>query len=184
MLFDVASLAPGLPYKLLTATIVPRPIAWITTLDADGTVNAAPFSFFNAVSGAPPVVVIGVGDRTPGDPKDTGKNIAARGEFVVNLVDSDLAGAMNVTAIDFPYGVSEMEQAQLATAPSVHVKTPRIAQSPVSLECTLHSLIPIGDERSVVLGNVVAFHIRDEFVLDAARCHIDTPKLDLIGRMH
>ncbi|MDE2581158.1 MAG: flavin reductase family protein [Rhodospirillales bacterium] len=184
MLFDLAALDAQNAYKLLVSTVVPRPIAWITTQDVDGSVNAAPFSFFNAVSGNPPVVAIGIGGRAPGDVKDTGGNIRRTGEFVVNLVSDALAEKMNVTAIDFEKSVNELSEAGLTTAPSAKVRPPCIAESPVSLECERLVIVEVGIDRAVVLGKVLAIQIKDEFVLDPARCYVDTPKLDLIGRMH
>jgi flavin reductase (DIM6/NTAB) family NADH-FMN oxidoreductase RutF len=184
MLFDLTTLKDENAYKLLVSTVVPRPIAWVTTQDIDGTVNAAPFSFFNAVSGKPPVVAIGIGGRAPGDLKDTGGNIRRTGQFVVNLVSNALAEKMNITAIEFGKEVHELEQAGLTTAPSTHVKPPRIAESPVSFECERLVIVEVGVDRGVVLGSVLAIHVRDEFVLDPVRCYVDTPKLDLIGRMH
>lgn len=184
MLFDVAGTTNENVYKLLVATICPRPIAWVTTQDIDGTLNAAPFSFFNAVSGNPPVVAFGIGGRGPGDVKDTGGNIRRTGEFVVNLVSYKLAEQMNITAIDFPKSVNELAEAGLATAPSLRVKPPRIAEAPVSMECERLVIVDVGIDRAVVLGKVVAFHVQDDCVLDKERCYIDTPKLDLIGRMH
>ena len=184
MLFDFANLMQENAYKLLISTVVPRPIAWVTTQDVDGSINAAPFSFFNAVSGNPPVVAIGIGGRAPGDVKDTGGNIRRTGQFVVNLVSNLLARQMNVTAIDFGKEVNELEQAGLTTAPSATVRPPRIAESPVSLECERLVIVEVGIDRAVVLGKVLAIHIKDEFVLDAERCYVDTPKLELIGRMH
>jgi flavin reductase (DIM6/NTAB) family NADH-FMN oxidoreductase RutF len=184
MLFDLTTLKDENAYKLLVSTVVPRPIAWVTTQDLDGTVNAAPFSFFNAVSGKPPVVAIGIGGRGPGDIKDTGGNIRRTGQFVVNLVSNALAEQMNITAIDFDKDVNELQQAGLTTAPSVHVAPPRIAESPVAFECERLVIVELGVDRAVVLGTVKAIHIKDEFVLDPARCYVDTPKLDLIGRMH
>lgn len=184
MLFDFARVGPENAYKLLVSTVVPRPIAWVTTKDVDGTVNAAPFSFFNAVSGNPPVVAIGIGGRGPGDIKDTGGNIRRTGEFVVNLVSNRLAEQMNITAIDFGKEVNELIEARLSTVPSAKVKPPRIAESPVSLECERLVIVEVGVDRAVVLGKVVAIHVVDEFVLDAQRCYVDTPRLELIGRMH
>ena len=184
MLFDMTTLKDENAYKLLVSTVVPRPIAWVTTQDVDGTVNAAPFSFFNAVSGNPPVVAIGIGGRAPGDVKDTGGNIRRTGEFVVNLVSNALAEKMNITAIDFDKHVNELTEAGLATAPCSRVKPPRIADSPVSFECERLVIVEVGVDRAVVLGRVVAIHVADEFVLDPVKCYIDTPKLDLIGRMH
>lgn len=184
MLFDFAATQNRDIYKLLVSTIGPRPIAWVTTQDVDGTVNAAPFSFFNAVSGEPPVIAFGIGGRGPGDVKDTGGNIRRTGQFVVNLVSYDLAEAMNVTAIDFPKEVDELKEAGLSTAASVHVKPPRIAEAPVSMECERLVIVEVGIDRAVILGKVLAIHVRDDCVLDRERCYIDTPKLDLIGRMH
>lgn len=184
MLFDMSKLDPQNTYKLLIATVVPRPIAWITTLDADGALNAAPFSFFNAMSGYPPIVCFGIGGRKPGDAKDTGNNIRRTGEFVVNLVSDELAEAMNVTAIDFAPDVNEFHESGVTPAPSALVKPPRILESPVSMECERLVIVDVGIDRSVVMGKVLAMHIRDDCVMDADRCYIDTPKLDLVGRMH
>jgi flavin reductase (DIM6/NTAB) family NADH-FMN oxidoreductase RutF len=184
MLFDFADTSNQNIYKLLVATIGPRPIAWVTTQDVDGTVNAAPFSFFNAMSGDPPVVAFGIGGRAPGDFKDTGGNIRRTGEFVVNLVSYRLAEQMNITAIEFPKSVDELAEAGLTRAPSKHVKPPRIAEAPVSMECERLVIVDVGIDRAVVLGKVLAFHVQDDCVLDQERCYIDTPKLDLIGRMH
>ena len=184
MLYDLATLDAQNAYKLLVSTVVPRPIAWVTTQDLDGSVNAAPFSFFNAVSGNPPVVAIGIGGRAPGDLKDTGGNIRRTGQFVVNMVSDALAAKMNVTAIDFDKSVNELSEAGLTTAPSPKIRPPRIAEAPVAFECERLVIVEVGVERAVVLGRVVAIHIRDEFILDPARCYVDTQKLDLIGRMH
>ncbi len=184
MLFDFDRISPENCYKLLVSTVVPRPIAWVVTLDLAGRLNAAPFSFFNAVSQDPPVVVIGIGGRGPGRSKDTAVNIRNHPEFVVNLVNEERAEAMNVTAIDWGPEVRELEEAGLSTLPSVKVKPPRIAASPVAMECVKHATVELGTDRSVVFGRVLAMHVRDDAVLDAVKCHIDTPKLDLIGRMH
>jgi flavin reductase (DIM6/NTAB) family NADH-FMN oxidoreductase RutF len=184
MLFDFARMSPENVYKLLVSTVVPRPIAWVTTQDVDGTLNAAPFSFFNAVSGNPPVLAIGIGGREPGDVKDTGGNIRRTGQFVVNLVSNTLAEQMNVTAIDFGKHVNELTEAGLTTTPSVKVRPPRIAEAPVSFECERLVIVEVGVDRAVILGRAVAVHIKDDCVLDQERCYVDTPKLDLIGRMH
>ncbi|HET9017937.1 MAG TPA: flavin reductase family protein [Acetobacteraceae bacterium] len=188
MLFDFAALSPDNRYKLLTSTIVPRPIAWITSLDAEGRLNAAPFSFFNALAGDPPIVGVGIGGRHPGRRaghwKDSAANIRARGEFVVNLVPYELREAMNITAIEFEAELDEVAEAGLETAPSTKVAPPRLAASPVALECERFVTLEVAVDRTIVLGRVVAMHVRDDAVLNAERCHIDTPKLDLIGRMH
>jgi len=184
MLFDFAALSGRERYKLLVATITPRPIAWVVSQNASGRLNAAPFSFFNAFSGEPPVIGIGVSSHEPGRPKDTRRNIRETGEFVVNLVSQETVEAMVVTAIEFEAGVDELAQAQMKTLPSVRVKPPRIAISPVAMECELMQIVDLGTENALVLGRVLAMHVQDEMVLDAAKHYIDTPKLKLVGRMH
>jgi flavin reductase (DIM6/NTAB) family NADH-FMN oxidoreductase RutF len=183
MLFDFATLNGLETYKLLAACVVPRPIAWVVTETADGTRNAAPYSFFNVLSGDPPLVAIGVGSRGPATLKDTGENIRRSGQFVVSLVNNDQVEAMNVTAIDFPPGVDELAEAGLETLPSTRVKPPRIAGSPVSMECEHFSTMDVGPDRAIIFGRVLAMHIADDAVMNPARCYIDTAKLDLIGRM-
>ena len=184
MLFDFGKIPPREGYKLLVSTITPRPIAWITSLNAAGQLNAAPFSFFNVFSGDPPVVGIGIGSHEPGRPKDTRRNIRETKEFVVNLVSEDMAEAMNITAIEFEPEVNEIAEAELETIPSVHVKPPRIAASPVSMECALLQIVELGPDNALVLGRVLAMHVRDDLVLDPAKHYVDTPGLKLIGRMH
>jgi flavin reductase (DIM6/NTAB) family NADH-FMN oxidoreductase RutF len=183
MLFDFKDIPPKERYKLLVSTVTPRPIAWVVTQDSQGQLNAGAFSFFNAFSGDPPVVGIGMASYKPGRPKDSRVNIRETGEFVVNLVSEANAEQMNITSIEFDYGVNELEQAGLTTLPSVRVKPPRIAESPVAMECELMQIVDLG-ETGLVLGRVVAMHIHDEFVLDAAKYYIDTPNLKMIGRMH
>lgn len=186
MYFDIARLDGPLSYKLLTATVVPRPIAWVVTVDAQGTVNAAPYSFFNFFGGFPPLVCIGIGrSHGRGRParKDTLANIQHGGDFVVNLVPEELVQAMNITATDFPPAWSELQAAGLETAPSEKVKPPRIARSPVAIECRLHQVVEIDTTGHLVLGHVVAVHVRDDAVVDAQRCYIDSAKLHLVGRM-
>ncbi len=182
MLFDLAAITPDDGYKLAVSTIAPRPIAWVTSIDAAGVVNAAPFSFFNVVASAPLIVAVGIGPKRAG-PKDTAANIQQTGEFVVNLVSEEVAGHMNITAIDFPAGHDELAEAQLTPAACAKVRPPRILESPVSLECRTHTVVRTGCHH-VVLGEAVAIWVRDDCVLDAVKCYIDTPKLGLIGRMH
>ena len=161
-------------YKLLTNLVVPRPIAWVSTVDDAGVVNLAPFSFFNAVSGNPLYVVVSVGrNESPqkdGTVKDTARNILAGREFVVNLVTEELFDAMNVSAADFPYGESELLAAGLHAAPSVKVKPPRVAQAQASLECKLHDTVKLG-ENTLVIGEVVMFHVADRLM--GPRMHIE-----------
>jgi flavin reductase (DIM6/NTAB) family NADH-FMN oxidoreductase RutF len=183
MLFDFKDIPGKERYKLLVSTVTPRPIAWVVSQDTKGVLNAAPFSFFNVLSGDPAVVAIGIGNRKPGQAKDSRANIRESGEFVVNLVSEANAEAMNITGIEFDPDVDELEQAGLTTLPSVRVKPPRIAESPVALECELMQIVDLG-ESGIVLGRVLAMHVHDEMVLDATNHYIDTPKLKLLGRMH
>jgi flavin reductase (DIM6/NTAB) family NADH-FMN oxidoreductase RutF len=184
MLFDFAKIPARERYKLLVSTVTPRPIAWVVSLDVSGRLNAAPFSFFNAFCGDPPVVGVGIGSHKPPLPKDTRANIRDTGQFVVNLVSEDVAKQMNITAIEFGPGVNELEQAGLTMLPSARVKPPRIAESPVAMECELMQIVDLGPNDGLALGRVVAMHVRDDAVLDAAKHYIDTPRLKLIGRMH
>lgn len=183
MMFDFDGLDRARRAKLLLSTVVPRPIAWVTTVDPAGRVNAAPFSFFNLLSSDPPVLGLGIAPRA-GAEKDTATNIRAGGEFVVNLVSMALATAMNVTALDFEAGIEELHRAGLEAAPSRRIRPPRIAQAPVSLECRAMTLLDQPSGSLIVLGEVLALHIAEEHMLDAERCHVDTPALDLIGRLH
>jgi flavin reductase (DIM6/NTAB) family NADH-FMN oxidoreductase RutF len=157
-------------YKVLTSLVIPRPIAWVTSLNETGAINLAPFSFFNAVGSDPLYVVISIGLRDDGSPKDTAQNIQARGEFVVNLVTEDLLGAMNISAADFPPDQSELITAKLHAAPSVHVKTPRLAESQASLECKLFKSEALG-ANTLIIGEVVMFHVADHLV--GPRLHIN-----------
>ena len=183
MQFDMESLDPDSRYKILTATVTPRPIAWITTQSADGVVNAAPYSFFNAMGQDPPTVTVGLLRGASGF-KDTAANILDTGEFVVNLVSHDVAEAMNLTCIDAPPEVDELALAKLEAVPSVKVRPPRIAASPVSFECKVLASLVTGPTQTIVVGRVVHAHVIDRAVIDAVRCHIDTPSLDLVARMH
>lgn len=184
MQFDMEQLDPDSRYKILTATVTPRPIAWITTLSADGIVNAAPYSFFNVMGAEPPVVTIGMLRATRTQFKDTAANILATGEFVVNLVPYALVQAMNITCMDAPPEVDELAAAGLEALPSTKVRPPRIGGAPVSFECRVLTSLVTSPRQTIVLGRVVQAHVEDRFVTDAARCHIDTPALDLVARMH
>lgn len=182
MEIDLSAMVPKARYNLLTGLVVPRPIAWVTSRSEEGQLNAAPFSFFNLMGGTPPILCLGIGERG-GAPKDSARNIAATGEFVVNLVSEDCAAAMNATAIDFPEDVDELATFGLATLASRSIGVPRIAMSPVAFECRLTQIIPIGHARSIVIGELLIAHVADEAVLDLDRGHLDPGRLGLIGRM-
>lgn len=183
MLFDMETLEAQNRYKILASTVTPRPIAWVTTQSEDGVVNAAPYSFFNALGHEPPTLALGLLAGKDGF-KDTAANILATGEFVVNLVSEKNAEAMNVTCIDAPPDIDELSLAGLTPVRSHAVRPPRIAESPVAFECrTLTSLVT-GPRQTIVIGRIVCAHVDDAFVQDKERCYIDTQALGLIGRMH
>ena len=182
--FDLAAMSKGDSYKLLASVILPRPIAWVVTRAADGSVNAAPFSFFNIVSSDPPLVAISFSSTSDRDGKDTLAHIREKGEFVVNLVPEELAEAMNITATNAPRGTDETKLAGLEMAESVVVDVPRIAASPVALECRLFQVIEPGGTSTIMLGRIVYAHVVTEAFSDLERLYVDPAKLRLIGRMH
>lgn len=182
MRWDMDKVDEPTAYKLLASSVVPRPIAWVVTLNQDGSRNAAPFSFFNVMGTEPPMLAIGI-NWTPGGPiKDSGRNILDRGEFSVNLVSEDLVRQMNITAVNAPAGVDELAMAGLTTHPASHIAPPLIAGAPVSMECRLHSSQSIGAAQMIMVGQVLAVHIADRFVRDADRAHLDTPAMGLVAR--
>jgi len=181
--FDFTKITAKDRYKLLVSSIVPRPIALTTTISLQGVVNAAPFSWFNVMGATPPTVVLGVDSRSPGVAKDTVQNIRDGEEFVVNLVDEAMAGKMNICAVEYAPGISEIEMSGLTVAPSRQVKVPRVVESPVNLECRLRMAIDIGSGRTIVVGEIVHYHIRDE-LLDGEKMYVATERMNLIGRMH
>ena len=186
MHFNLAKMAASDAYKLLVSTVVPRPIALATTVDGAGRVNAAPFSFFNAVSSVPPVVVLGISPGVNGGDgyKDTERNIRDSGEFVVNLVDEALARRMNICAVDFPSDVAELDMAELTPAPAAEIRPPRILEAPVSFECRRITGLSLGPRSVLEVGRVIHnIHIRDDLV-DSERFYVATEKMQLIGRMH
>jgi flavin reductase (DIM6/NTAB) family NADH-FMN oxidoreductase RutF len=181
MEFDLEKEHAERAYPLLASVVVPRPIALITSLGPDGVVNVAPFSFFNLLGTDPPILAVAPGDRDDGTPKDTARNIRLQHEFVVNLVDEAMADAMNRTSASLPYGVSELQHSGLTTAPSSVIRTPRLAESPVSMECTEWGTLQIGDNR-VVIGLIKRLHVKDAHV-DKERLRIRSDGLGIIGRM-
>ncbi|MDB5803296.1 MAG: flavin reductase protein [Betaproteobacteria bacterium] len=168
-------------YKLLVSLVVPRPIALVSTQDENGKCNAAPFSFFNVIGDEPPIVILSIEDRNSGPMKDTARNILATGEFVVNLVDEAIAEKMHACSDDYPPETNEIEVVGFTPLPSVRVKPPRLAEAPVSLECTLHSKIDMGNRR-IVIGQVRHLHVRDELV-DPVNFRVDMDKYHPVGRL-
>lgn len=184
MELDPATRESRLNYHFLTSAVIPRPIAWVTTVDpGSGVVNAAPFSWFQAVCSDPPMVMLAIQRRADGSPKDTVRNIRSTKEFVVNLSPKALAQQMVQTSGEYGPEVSELAEVRLATTPSRKVGPPRIAASPVHLECRLQQEIALGNggSTSLMLGEVV--HIAaDDTVLDA-RGNVDPAKLVVIARL-
>ncbi|MAS44959.1 MAG: nitrilotriacetate monooxygenase [Rhodobacteraceae bacterium] len=158
---DLLSLDPRTVYKLLCAVAVPRPTAWVTTLGEDGTVNAAPYSFFNIFGERPALVVLGLQHREDGTPKDTTRNIARTGEFVVNIVTPELKDVMVETAAAYPPERGEPEAVGLDVAPSSQVAPPRLAAAPAALECRKLTSLSFSAQRDLLIGEAVALHTRD-----------------------
>jgi flavin reductase (DIM6/NTAB) family NADH-FMN oxidoreductase RutF len=181
--FDIDAMPRKDSYKLLTSVVMPRPIAWVVSRAEDGSINAAPFSFFNMVCGDPPMLTVSFSPAPERDGKDTLAHIRAKREFVVNLVSEELAEAMNITATNAPRGTDETTLAGLELTPSEVVDVPRIAASPVALECRLFQIIEPG-KNAIVMGSIVYAHVISEAFENQEKLYIDPHKLRLIGRMH
>ena len=167
-------------YKLMTSTIVPRPIAWISTVSKDGVFNVAPFSYFAGVSSSPPLLMVSVGSKETGEKKDTWKNIEETGEFVVNIVTKQLLEKMNITSMAFDEDIDEFKEADLTPEPSLIVKAPRIKESPINIECKKFEIINIG-KMGIIFGEIVNFHIKDELLNEKG--YVDTKKIEIVGRL-
>jgi flavin reductase (DIM6/NTAB) family NADH-FMN oxidoreductase RutF len=167
-------------YKLLTGMVVPRPIAWVTSMFGSGLVNAAPFSAFTFVSNKPPMVGISIG-RFQGGYKDTARNIHENKDFVVNIADTPMLEQLHLSSAEYPPDVSEIDALGIELTPSELIPVPRIAKAPVSMECRLHQVLELGDLKSnFFIGEVLLFHIRDGLAVNGK---IDTKDLDPIARL-
>jgi len=182
MQYAAKDVTPHERYKLLISFVLPRPIAWLTTIGPTGVVNAAPFSFFNVFAEDPPLVMVAINKRADGRIKDSWANIERTGEFVVNLTDEPLARAMHDSSGDFPPDVGEPDYLGLKTAPSVDIKPPRLADAPWALECKTWQVITVKDDRQLVIGEGVRFHVRDE-LWDPKAMRVLMDKYHPIGRM-
>ncbi len=173
-------------YRILISSVAPRPIAWVSTINKEGRPNLAPFSFFNVVSGHPPMLGFSPALRRlehGHTPKDTLRNIRDTGEFVVSVVTFENTAAMNISSGEYEPDVNEFELAKLATRPSEVVRPPQVAESPVSFECKLNRILDFGSEPpsgSLVIGEIVCVHLRDDVLKDG---RLDPQSLDLVGRM-
>ncbi len=186
--FATSTLTPPEIYKLLSGSVIPRPIAWVSTVDAKGVRNLAPFSFFTVASANPPVLCFCPAVREEKEglraTKDTLENIRATGEFVVNIVSDETAEAMNQTAAQLPPEIDEFDHAGLTAVPGVAVQAPRVAEAKVQMECRLREILEISSEvmgGSMVLGEVLCFHV-SEAVLEP-ELHIAPEKLKAVGRL-
>lgn len=184
MIIDPQTLTHQDRYKLLNGSVVPRPIAFVSSMNAKGELNLAPFSFFNVVGSSPMSVVFSVMRRGPEAlKKDTLVNIEETGEYVVNIVNEAIVERMNVTSADFPHGVNEFAEAGLTPTPSEVVRPPRVAESPINMECKLIQTVEVGSGPgggTLVIGEVLRFHVWDD-LYEAGR--IDPDKLGAVGRM-
>ena len=180
MRIDPAYLDAETAYRLITGVVVPRPIAWVTSLSATGVLNLAPFSAFTFVSPKPPMLAISVG-RKGGIYKDTAQNILNNEEYVVHIADSSLMTAVHESSTEHPPDVSEVEELRLSTLPGERIKVPRLAAAPVAMECRFRQCLEFGETRSrLIVGEVLVFHIRDGLLNNGK---IETEALDPIARI-
>jgi flavin reductase (DIM6/NTAB) family NADH-FMN oxidoreductase RutF len=174
--FDFTTLNPRERYKLMIGTIIPRPIALVTTVDEDGRINAAPFSFFNCLSADPPILALGVENNPDMSFKDTGHNIRMTEVFTVNIVSVAIAEAMHTCAAKFPRGIDELKEAGLTAMPGVKVASPWIAEAPASFECRRHITLELGKSRQIIYA-----HYREGAVDE--RLRVDPDAIDAIARL-
>ncbi|NYJ15448.1 flavin reductase (DIM6/NTAB) family NADH-FMN oxidoreductase RutF [Rhizobium leguminosarum] len=180
--FDFTELSERERYKLMIGTIIPRPIALVTTVDEHGRINAAPFSFFNCLSADPPILAIGVENNADMSFKDTGHNIRMTEVFTVNIVSFAIAEAMHVCGARYPSGVDELKEAGLTAMPGAKVTSPWIAEAPAAFECRRHVTLELGRSRQIVMGEIVYAHYQDG-VVDPERLHVDPAAVDAIARL-
>ena len=180
--FDFGTLTEREKYKLLIGTVIPRPIALVTTLSLNGQPNAGPFSFFNVLTHDPAIVAIGVENYADMRFKDTARNIRETGEFTVHICDDAMVDQMEICAIKFGPEVDELEEAGLHTVPGSAVRSPRILEAPAALECRRYMTLELGPAREIILGEVVALYVRSDAV-NPSNLHIDQLKMDAVGRM-
>jgi flavin reductase (DIM6/NTAB) family NADH-FMN oxidoreductase RutF len=179
--FDFTALTAKERYKLMIGTVIPRPIALVTTVDENGGFNAAPFSFFNCLSADPPILAIGVENKPDMDFKDTGRNIRMTEVFTVNIVSFDIAEAMHVCAAKYPRGTDELKQAGLTAMPGTKVASPWILEAPAAFECRRHITLELGKSRQIILGEIVYAHYREGAVDE--RLHVDPSVIDAVARL-
>src|SRR6267143_1749033 len=180
--FDFRMLSARDRYKLMIGTVVPRPIALVTTVDPHGRINAAPFSFFNCLSADPPILALGVENHPDMSFKDTALNIRLTEVFTVNIVSHAIAEAMHICAVPFAPEHDELQAAGLTAMPGTLVASPWIKEAPASFECRRHLTLELGKSRQIILGEIVFAHYQSE-IIDTQRMRIDPAKLDAIARL-
>lgn len=182
MILDPFQMRPRDAYQLLISSVVPRPIAWVSTVAQDGSYNVAPFSFFMGVTGDPPTVAFTCNGRR-GSKKDTLSNVETSGEMVINIATEEIAQKMNATSAEFPPEIDEFEDACLTPLPSQLVKAPRVAESPVNIECKLKQIVYVGrdnNQSGLIIAEAILWHVRDDLL--TPQNSIDPHKLHAIGR--
>ncbi|MFB2552429.1 flavin reductase family protein [Ensifer soli] len=179
--FDFSALGARERYKLMIGTIIPRPIALVTTVDEEGRVNAAPFSFFNCLSADPPILALGVENNPDMSFKHTGHNIRMTEVFTVNIVSFAIAEAMHVCAAKFPRGVDELKEAGLTAVPGTRIAAPYIREAPAAFECRRHVTLELGRSRQIILGEILFAHYTEGIVDEAL--HVDPSGIDAIARL-
>ncbi len=177
---DVKNLDEKDIYKLMISTIVPRPIAWISTVSKDGVYNIAPFSFYMGISSSPPLIAISIGKKDNENKKDTWKNIEETGDFVVNIVTYDLVEKMNITSYPYDEKINEFIEANLTPIKSDYIKSPRIKESPINIECKKFMIIEIAD-MGLIFGEILKYHIEDRLINEKG--YVDSKKLQVVGRL-
>ena len=183
MEFDFSKLTSKDRYKLLSSTVIPRPIALVSTIDENGVLNAAPYSFFNMFAEEPATCVLGIQKRPDGKYKDTSSLIRKSGEYVINLVDMDLAESMNISSINFDPEYDEFDLAGFTPVASRLIAPPRIKEAPVSFECRRTVTLQLNEERDLVVGEVLTMHARDGLI-DPETLYLDREKYDVVGRLY
>lgn len=183
MQLDPETMSPTAIYHTMVSAIVPRPIAWVSTVAESGQLNLAPYSFFMGVTANPPSLAFAPVNKPDGAKKDTVINIESTEQFVVNIVPHRLAEQMNLTSGQFDHGVSEFEKAGLTARPSTVVSPPGVLESPIQIECRLIQIVPVGEgpgAANLIIGEIVWMHLADDILTDN---RIDTQKLDAVGRL-
>jgi flavin reductase (DIM6/NTAB) family NADH-FMN oxidoreductase RutF len=180
--FDFRMLSARDRYKLLIGTVVPRPIALVTTIDPKGRINAAPFSFFNCLSADPPILALGIENHPDMSFKDTALNIRLNEEFTVNIVSHTIAEAMHICAVPFSPERDELLESGLTAMPGKRVASPWIKEAPAAFECRRHLTLELGKSRQIILGEIIFAHYRHD-VVDKNRLRVDPARLDAIARL-